>query len=242
MCGIVVSVPVYDAVEGQVSFDAQALAALIPDVSATDSLDGGIPHVGLLGAWEKELSYAADQFRSPAAIRLLGDPATDGAAIRLKVDRLNEWANRLDRALDTQPDDLDAGAVEDLQAALRRVRDQLWAVEHDGIRLAEAAWALTPGGWTARSVVSYTAIATALDVLDRLEVRGRDSAGISVWVELDPADRAGLPADGRDDPLLRGGSVLETANGLAFLYKRAAIVGSLGDNTAAIRAAIRTDG
>src|SRR4051812_17177202 len=242
MCGIVVSVPVYDTVDGQVPLDAQALAALLPDVPATDPLRGGIPPVGLLGECEKALTYAADQFRSPAAIRLIGDPATDSAAIRDRLNRLNEWAGRLDQALDAQAPHLDAVAVEDVQAALRRVRDQLWAVEHDGIRLAEAAWALTPGVWTARSVVSYSAVATALDVLDRLEVRGRDSAGISVWVELDPADRAGLPAAGRDDPLLRSGSVLETANGLAFLYKRAAIVGSLGDNTAAIRAAIRTDG
>jgi glucosamine--fructose-6-phosphate aminotransferase (isomerizing) len=241
MCGIVVSLPTYDGVDRLLPLDARALAALLPDVPATDPLDGGIPHADLLGVWEKELSYAADSFRGPGAIRLVGDPTADRTPLRLKLDRLDEWAVRLDRALDAQPHGLDAGAVEELQAALRRVRDQLWAIEHDGIGLAEAAWALTPGRWTARSVVSYTAVATALDVLDRLEVRGRDSAGVSIWVALDEADRAALRDLGRADPLLRNGAVLPTADGLALVYKRAAIVGSLGDNTAALRAAIRTD-
>src|SRR4051794_21266242 len=153
MCGIVVSLPVYDAVDGRVSVDAQGLAALLPDVPVADPLESGIPDEALLGEWEKALAYAADQFRSPAATRLVGDPATDRTAIRVRLDRLDEWTGRLDRALDAQPHGLDAGAVEDLQAALRRLRDQLWAVEHDGIRLAEAAWALTAGAWTARSVV-----------------------------------------------------------------------------------------
>ena len=216
MCGIVVSLPTYDGVDRLLPLDARALAALLPDVPATDPLDGGIPHADLLGAWEKELSYAADSFRGPGAIRLVGDPTADRTPLRLKLDRLDEWAVRLDRALDAQPHGLDAGAVEELQAALRRVRDQLWAIEHDGIGLAEAAWALTPGRWTARSVVSYTAVATALDVLDRLEVRGRDSAGVSIWVALDEADRAALRDPGRADPLLRNGAVLPTADGLAW--------------------------
>src|SRR4051794_30560479 len=239
MCGIVVAVPIYDIEDGAV--DARTLAGLLPELPDSDLLDG-IPDPALLGEWEKALAYAADQFRSPHVLRFVGNPATDRASVQERLRELGEWTTRLDQELDGQPHGLDTGAVEDLQAALRRVRDQLWAVEHDGIRWAEAAWALGPGAWTADSAVSYAAVATALDVLDRLEVRGRDSAGISVWVELDPEDRDRLPDPGRADPLLRSGAVRRTTGGLVFVYKRAAFVGSLGDNTAALRAAIRGDG
>ena len=140
---------------------------------------------------------------------------------------------------------VETAAVEVTRASVRCVRYHLFAIEHDCLRVAQAAMALTDGLWTERSAVSYAAIATALDVIDRLEVRGRDSAGISVWVELTDADipvldrLAGLSA--RSDPLLRDGSVLRTRRRICFVYKRAAVVGRLGDNTAHIRAGVRAD-
>jgi glucosamine--fructose-6-phosphate aminotransferase (isomerizing) len=87
------------------------------------------------------------------------------------------------------------------------------------------------------------AIETVLAAVDRLEVRGRDSAGITIWVRLDEADRAGLagPLPARPDPQFRGGSVVPTTTGACFAYKHAAIVGKLGDNVAALRRAIRAD-
>ena len=63
-----------------------------------------------------------------------------------------------------------------------------------------------------------------------------------MWVQLDATDRARVPDSGRRDPLVRNGAVLQTSDGLCFVYKRAAVVGSLGDNTAVMRAAIRDDG
>src|SRR3954452_14201024 len=106
MCGIVVSLPVYGADDG--AFDPHTLAALLPDAPAGDPADSGIPDLALLDEWDKALTYAADQFRSPGAIRLVGDPATDRAAVALKLERLDDWVGRLDRALDAQPQDLDA--------------------------------------------------------------------------------------------------------------------------------------
>src|SRR4051812_21290870 len=109
MCGIVVSLPVYDTCESEL-FDPDALAALLPDVTATDPLRDGLPDPALLGDWEKALAYAADQFRSPDVVRLVGDPVVDTSPIRIKVERLNDWIGRLDRALDAQPHGLDTGA------------------------------------------------------------------------------------------------------------------------------------
>jgi glutamine---fructose-6-phosphate transaminase (isomerizing) len=56
---------------------------------------------------------------------------------------------------------------------------------------------------------------------------------VSVWVELADADHAVLdrlkgPAAWWD-PLLRDGSVLRTQRGICFAYKRAAIIGRLGE-------------
>src|SRR5690348_14644539 len=99
MCGIVVSVPVYDGVDERVPVDVQALAALLPEVPVPDRRDRAVPDAAVLGECEKALAYAADQFRSPAVLRVVGDPATDRTAIRHRLDRLDEWADRLDRAM-----------------------------------------------------------------------------------------------------------------------------------------------
>ena len=83
-----------------------------------------------------------------------------------------------------------------------------------------------------------------------MEVRGRDSAGIHVFVwhhglDLDdPAVAADLAARG-GDPLFQSGSARAVPNGsatvLSFVYKAAAEIGELGDNTATMRAAVARD-
>ena len=89
----------------------------------------------------------------------------------------------------------------------------------------------------------------ALSAIDRLEVRGRDSAGLhlTVWdhgLDLDSAaGRAPCSRRVPADPLFTSGSVRVTPEGaLSFVYKAAAEIGELGDNTAALRAALRDDG
>ena len=87
----------------------------------------------------------------------------------------------------------------------------------------------------------------ALSALDRLEVRGRDSAGLEVQLTghgLDlggPGGRRRSLAD-RGPPAVhrRQRPVWPTAC-CVFVYKAAAEIGELGDNTAALRAAIRGD-
>ena len=96
----------------------------------------------------------------------------------------------------------------------------------------------------------YLAIQQALSAIDRMEVRGRDSAGIHVFVwhhglDLDdPAVAADLAARG-GDPLFQSGSARAVPNGsatvLSFVYKAAAEIGELGDNTATMRAAVARD-
>src|SRR5947208_2461833 len=82
----------------------------------------------------------------------------------------------------------------------------------------------------------------ALSALDRLEVRGRDSAGLHVLVEGHGLDVGSLATDGRTaDPLFTSMAVRTPEGHLSFVYKAAAEIGELGDNTRSLRAAIRDD-
>ncbi|HZM31846.1 MAG TPA: SIS domain-containing protein [Acidimicrobiales bacterium] len=141
----------------------------------------------------------------------------------------------------------DGGAgAEAVNAAVTRLKDAVWAVERDRARTARAVadlagsepcWAATEG---------YTSIQQALSAIDRLEVRGRDSAGVHVLVrdhglDLDSAAVRGLLGERARDPLFRSGAVRVVDGCLAFVYKAAAEIGELGDNTRALREAIRGD-
>ena len=84
--------------------------------------------------------------------------------------------------------------------------------------------------------------AEALSAIDRLEVRGRDSAGLSLLVTghaLDLADPAveALLGPRTADPTYPSGSVRVDGDRLTFVYKAAAEIGELGDNTAELRSA-----
>ncbi|HEX9258501.1 MAG TPA: SIS domain-containing protein, partial [Acidimicrobiales bacterium] len=77
-------------------------------------------------------------------------------------------------------------------------------------------------------------------------VRGRDSAGVHVMVwghGLDLATDAirRMLTDRSADPLFTSGSVRVAGHALSFVYKAAAEIGELGDNTARLRAAMRDD-
>ena len=96
------------------------------------------------------------------------------------------------------------------------------------------------------ALAAYHSIQVALSALDRLEVRGRDSAGLHVLVaghglDLADPDVARLIAERASDPLFTAGSVRVADGHLAFVYKTAAEIGELGDNTARLRAQIRAD-
>ena len=94
-----------------------------------------------------------------------------------------------------------------------------------------------------RAIEAFHSIQIALSALDRLEVRGRDSAGLHVLVTghgLDLADPTilRLVCEREYRPALHRRARCASADGhLAFVYKTAAEIGELGDNTARLRAA-----
>jgi glucosamine--fructose-6-phosphate aminotransferase (isomerizing) len=126
-----------------------------------------------------------------------------------------------------------------------RLSDLCWAIEHDRVGTARAVAqflridAGEPSAARA-NLDAWWSIQVALASLGRLEVRGRDSAGLHVLVtghSLEEEDLAG-----RDrDLLCRSGSVRLADGCVGFVYKAAAEIGELGDNVRALRSQIGAD-
>src|SRR6266496_3167629 len=176
---------------------------------------------------------------------LLADP--DG---RARLDRLaaglERRVERLEAAIDAEAAAMPADALEAVNAALVGAKDGLWAIRRDRIASAAAVAALAGRHPGRAAMEAYGSIQIALAALDRLEVRGRDSAGLDVLVsghglDLEAPDVAGLLADRVRDPLYTSGAVRAPGGRLGFVYKAASEVGELGDNTRRLRAAIAGD-
>ena len=143
--------------------------------------------------------------------------------------------------------DFEARLGADLPSSgLIRLQDALWSVRFDRIAAAEAALGLL-GGRKAVANSSNPTLAgaalsmqTVLSALDRLEVRGRDSAGICVIAPSVPHDEVVASLVERAaDAQFRSGSVRvhfsEDTAAVCFTYKVAAEIGELGDNTSELR-------
>jgi len=164
------------------------------------------------------------------------------AALSLVGDRVAELEASLDAGeLRLSPDRLEA-----VNAALMRIKDASWSVGHDRIPAARAVASLAWPGAGAATLDAYASIHSALSSIDRLEVRGRDSAGLHVLVSGHGLDLEGDEVrrllQGRTTDALFPSMAVRTPGGhLAFVYKAAAEIGELGDNTRALRTALGAD-
>ena len=103
-----------------------------------------------------------------------------------------------------------------------------------------------PGQPNESAQEAFWAVQVALSALDRLEVRGRDSAGLHLLVsghglDLHSPQIQALLGARTTDPLFMSLAVRAPLGQLSFVYKAAAEIGELGDNTRALRTAICTD-
>ncbi|MEA2128375.1 MAG: hypothetical protein QOJ85_1266, partial [Solirubrobacteraceae bacterium] len=161
---------------------------------------------------------------------------------------LEAIVRRLETRLDAgevvwPPDELEAG-----NALLVRLKDVIWAIARDRPGTARGIADLAHGSLEGcdATIGSLWAIQAALSALDRLEVRGRDSAGLHVLVtghgvDLDSPEVSTLLATRVTDGLFTSLAMRTPCGHLSFVYKAAAEIGNLGDNTRTLRAAIRND-
>jgi len=216
-------------------------AALVPEDGG--SWDGA--H-GRLGEAGEALAGVDLLLRGVPGLRcLLADRAG-----RVRLDRLaaelERRVERLEASIDGDSRGLPADALEAVNSALVRVKDGLWAIRRDRIAGAEAVTALAGPSPGPAAVEAFASVQTALAALDRLEVRGRDSAGLYVLVsghglDLEQPGTARLLSERLRDPLFTSGAVRAPAGHLSFVYKAASEVGELGDNSRRLRDAVAGD-
>ncbi|MGI8663697.1 MAG: SIS domain-containing protein [Acidimicrobiales bacterium] len=223
--------------------------------------------LGLLEALPEKLAADIDTAALEAALSALAEPlekvdhllrGVPGTACLLGAPELvivaertlAELANALERIeerLDgedgtTLPPDV----LERTNAALIRAKDASWAIQRDRLRTARAVGELAGVVASSSAIEAFWSVQVALSALDRLEVRGRDSAGLHLLVRGHGLDLAAqgpeaMLAARSADPLFRDGAVRASGALLSFVYKAAAEIGELGDNTAALRAALVAD-
>ena len=119
--------------------------------------------------------------RGSAGVRaLLGDPAGT-AALAHTLAALDRTVAEFDARLDAEV--ASAPVVDEpLNHAIASVRDRLWALRRDRLRAADAVAALAGDARGLAAIDGYLSVQIALSAIDRLEVRGRDSAGLEIVV------------------------------------------------------------
>ena len=167
-------------------------------------------------------------------------------ALEAGLGLVDDTVRRHEAALDTGAHVATTEELEVLNATLVRVKDASWAIGHDRIPAARAVASLAWPDAGDATVEAYASIHAALASIDRLEVRGRDSAGLHVLVsghglDLDEDPVRSLLAARTGDPLFTSMAVRVPGGHLAFVYKAAAEIGELGDNTRALRTALGAD-
>ncbi len=167
------------------------------------------------------------------------------AGMNAKLDQLEARASEYERWIEASTE-LTVEQIEQANTELIALRDATWAIRRDRLRTAREVDGLAGRDAGRAAIAAYLCVQQALSALDRLEVRGRDSAGLHLFVwnhglsTADPAVQS-LLVQRTADPLFQSGSVRVAGDSLSFVYKAAAEIGELGDNTRALRAAIQAD-
>ena len=208
-------------------------------------LDTAVAAGADLGTVASALEAVDSLLRGDAGIELTAGNLAVAGEITRRLDLVDAAVDGAEAGIDTVLGD--SASLDRVAARVAAVRDASWAIRRDRLRTAAEVAALAGRSASAGSLHAYLSVQQALSAIDRMEVRGRDSAGLSVivWgadlsaVMSDSA--AAITARGAD-PLFTNNSVRLSSGNLVFVYKAAAEIGELGDNTRHIRSSIAADG
>jgi len=230
----------------------QAVAGLLGVVAQFDEHAGH--HDGSLADAAELLEAIDHELRGPPGVAcLLSLPDLAGvAALADRGATLQGLVDQLEELLDTGKVLWSPAYLEGLNAVMIRLRDAIWAVGRDRPGMARAVDGLArlsradDGTIPAAALDAFWSIEVALSAIDRLEVRGRDSAGLHLLVsgheiDLSRSDIQTMLGARSGDPLFTSMAIRTPAGHLSLVYKAAAEIGDLGDNTRALRTALMTD-
>ena len=240
MCGII-------AVVRRPSTRSMPAAAVVIDLVADQA--ARLADVGDVTSTLVDIGSRLDEadrlLRGVPGLRLMLEDAAIGGALTHHCDEIVAAVADEERRLE-EGSDLPTAELEARNQALVAVRDGVWAITRDRLRAAEVVADLAGASRTSGALEAYLSIHQALSAIDRLEVRGRDSAGLHVLVhqhalDLDDPVVAAEIERRSGDPNFSTGSVRVVDGVLSIVHKTAAEIGELGDNTAVIRAAFADD-
>jgi glucosamine--fructose-6-phosphate aminotransferase (isomerizing) len=155
---------------------------------------------------------------------------------------------------------LSAADADRMSQQVERLRDIAWCLRAEILGNLAKVRELVAGsgdGVSSQALQVFRNLNAVLNSIDRMEVRGRDSAGVSLLFVLVPADyerfiaaleKPGLQAEftrrGETEPLLNRSISVHRGAGsvaVAFTYKVAVEIGRLGDNIRFLRREIASD-
>jgi len=226
--------------------------------AATEMLEsaaGGIAEA--LDAVDRSLSLLASKFDDLMSFALHYRLMVGGPMLS-HVKRVSRALEKTQHALESLV--RDRGPSEQLERLIELTRDFSWQLEREVLGGAARACELLPE--RLRDVERSRGLAflawsieQVLENLDRLEVRGRDSAGISIQCLISESTHDGTQDNGRlaataqDVEDIENGvkrqvhavNIDQETATITFIYKVANLVGRLGDNTSALRKRIQAD-
>jgi glucosamine--fructose-6-phosphate aminotransferase (isomerizing) len=159
---------------------------------------------------------------------------------------------------DARVGQLEAAEADTAGRRIEQLKDAVWCIRTEVLENITRVHELAAGAAdSAAAVQFFRAVNTVLNSIDRMEVRGRDSAGVSLLFMLRAAeyerfntalDQGGLQADVARrlelQPLLNRSIAVHRHGAdvaVAFTYKVAVEIGSLGDNIRFLRREITGD-
>src|SRR5688572_20311353 len=174
MCGIVA------VLRAPTDRPVPSASELLDLLDRADAALGGSPGEGAIRDAADALASLDGMLRGlPGVLALVND--------RALVKQIEQQTGATAARVVEVEAELDAGrvpgAIEAINAALLQLKDSLWAVRKDRLRTARAVAGLAGAAKSEGALASYLSIQIALSAIDRLEVRGRDSAGLHVLVD-----------------------------------------------------------
>lgn len=209
----------------------------------------GLRNVAELTAIAASLEAIDAELRGPVgALTLLSSGLAGARQVEARAAAIDPMLRRLEASLDAGDSSWPADEMEAGNAVLVRLKDVVWAIGRDRPESARGIVDLVGEDWggATSAISAFWAIQVALSSIDRLEVRGRDSAGLHMLVtghgiDFTSPEVTALLAARASDELFSSLAVRTPEGHLSFVYKVAAEIGELGDNTRALRSAIRND-
>ena len=245
MCGIIAVLRRLVDHSAASSERTHALVTAASKALATEPNEQTLQSV-LMSAGESLTALDQELRGIPGLLLLLRDNATR-ESLTAELTKIEGRIRAFEAVLDSDDLALDAQTIEIVNALFVTVKDAHWAASRDRIPHAASVAELCSVDSPEISVAAATALSSvqaACSALDRLEVRGRDSAGLSLLVtgiDANAETVRGLLAKRPERPLFTDRAVRVTRTGINLVYKAAAEIGELGDNVRNLRGSMRED-